>query len=156
MTIYDYLGINDDDLLNVEIPIKTILDNINNITLRWEAEELFDEIKDIKLKLSINRNEHYLQVLEINMKSAVNIERIAFIIQKTIKYRILFVFNYQDKNLLLWRSFKMTKSTDAASESAIPFVEARFTFSASFAPRERESSAFIPTPVPVATPIIRF
>ena len=48
------------------------------------------------------------------------------------------------------------KSTEVSIMTKTPFVAARFAPSKSFAPSDRESSALMPTPVPVAKAIIRF
>jgi len=111
MTIYEYLGIND-TLLDISIPQETIINNISDTHLQSEANYIFNVIDDIKLRVSINRNEHYLQVIEINLNSPLNIERISYLVQKAIKYRILFVFVYDKRFLLLWRDFYLNENTD--------------------------------------------
>ncbi len=111
MTIYECLGIND-ILINIDIPKETILKNISSNTLKTDAERCFSSIKKITLKASIHRNNHYLQIIEIKLDRANEIDLISKVIQKSIKYRILFIFNYSEHYMLLWRNFQMTESTE--------------------------------------------
>ena len=113
MTIYDYLGVKEEDLLkDYNIPQESIIESLSDNLLKRKAIVCFRNIENISLKLSINRGEHYLQVIEIKLKEPSELETIAYCIQKAIKYRILFVFEYDERYLVCWRSFNLTQSTE--------------------------------------------
>ena len=111
MTIYETLGI-DHSLCNVEIPKDAIVDNLSTAELQDEACAALGLVESILLKASINRSDHCLQVLEVNLVSPQNIERISYLIQKAIRHRILFVFVFESRYLILWRNFNITASTE--------------------------------------------
>ncbi len=111
MTIYEALGI-DQNLLSYEISKEDVIYNLATKDLQDKAYLAFDSVDSIVLKASINRSDHCLQVLEINLSSPRNIERISYVIQKAIRHRVLFVFTYESRYLILWRSFHMTESTE--------------------------------------------
>lgn len=110
MTIYESLGI-ENILLDVDIPKETILENIA-ANLYYEAKSCFEVVNGIKLRASINRENHYLQIIEINLNEPIHIERLSYILQKAIKYRVLFLFVFRKRYLFTWRNFNITTSTD--------------------------------------------
>lgn len=111
MTIYECLGI-EAFLLNENIPIDLIIENLDNQELKKDARVFFDDILRVSIRASFNRNNHFLQVLEVNLKNADHINEISILIQKAIKYQVFFVFEYDERYLLLRRSFNMTMSTE--------------------------------------------
>ena len=111
MTIYETLGI-DQNLRNDEIPKEAIIYNLSTEDLQDEAYIAFDSVDSIVLRASINRSDHCLQVLEVNLSSPQNIERISYVVQKAIRHRVLFVFTYESRYLILWRNFNITASTE--------------------------------------------
>lgn len=113
MTIYESLGL-DKILLDEsqEIPKEMIIDSLENRVLKDKAEKVFQNIDKINLVCSVERKEHYLQVVEISLNKAEEIETISRIIQSAIKYRVLFIYKFRSRYLILWRSFKVTESTE--------------------------------------------
>ena len=83
MKIYEFLGI-DHLLMDIPIPQNAILENVDAGSY-GEAVAAFRNIDYISLRVSLNRDEHYLQVMEIGMNTPRDIDVIAKIIQKTIK-----------------------------------------------------------------------
>ena len=120
MTIYECLGI-DGILLDQQIPIELILENIENPALRKDAEIYFLSINQVSIRASIQRGDHYLQVLEVVLDAPEYIREISFLIQKAIKYRILFVFIYEDRYLIVRRSFNLTMSTENVYSQNVSF-----------------------------------
>lgn len=110
MTIYECLGI-DEFLIDETIPLEMIIENIESIDARREARYLFGDISRVCLRASLKRNEHYLQVIEIEVNSARNLGRISELLQKTIPYLALFILVYQGRYLILRRSFNVTELT---------------------------------------------
>ena len=94
MKIYEFLGI-DHLLMDIPIPHEAILENVDAGSYS-QAVAAFRNIDYISLKVSLNRDEHYLQVIEIGLNTPRDIDAIAKIIQKTIKYRIS---NWQNTQL---------------------------------------------------------
>ena len=119
MKIYEFLGI-DHLLMDIPIPQDAILENVDAGSY-GEAVAAFRNIDYISLRVSLNRDEHYLQVMEIGMNTPRDIDVIAKIIQKTIKYRILFIFTYQEHYLILWRNFKLTDSTEYVYSDGVAY-----------------------------------
>ena len=96
MTIYECLGI-DHFLMDEQIPVDFIIENINNESLRNDAEFYFRVIDRVSIRASIARGDHYLQVLEVQLNSPDYVQEISFAIQKAIKYRVFFVFIYKNR-----------------------------------------------------------
>ena len=119
MKIYEFLGI-DHLLMDIPIPQDAILENVDAGSY-GEAVAAFRNIDYISLRVSLNRDEHYLQVMEIGINTPRDIDVIAKIIQKTIKYRILFIFTYQEHYLILWRNFKLTDSTEYVYSDGVAY-----------------------------------
>ena len=119
MKIYEFLGI-DHLLMDIPIPNEAILENVDAGSYS-QAVVAFRNIDYISLKVSLNRDEHYLQVIEIGLNTPRDIDAIAKIIQKTIKYRILFIFTYQEHYLILWRNFKLTDSTEYVYSDGVAY-----------------------------------
>ena len=119
MKIYEFLGI-DHLLMDIPIPHEAILENVDAGSYS-QAVAAFRNIDYISLKVSLNRDEHYLQVIEIGLNTPRDIDAIAKIIQKTIKYRILFIFTYQEHYLILWRNFKLTDSTEYVYSDGVAY-----------------------------------
>lgn len=94
------------------IPVDTIIENIDNSDMRYDANVFFNDISRVSIRASFMRANRYLQVIEITLNSADHINEISFLIQKAIRYQILFVFIYEDRYLLLRRSFNLTMSTE--------------------------------------------
>ena len=111
MTIYECLGISE-YLMDETIPVDTIIENIDNSDMRYDANVFFNDISRVSIRASFMRVNRYLQVIEITLNSADHINEISFLIQKAIRYQILFVFIYEDRYLLLRRSFNLTMSTE--------------------------------------------
>lgn len=111
MTIYEALGI-EESLVNIPIPKDTILQNIQNSPLSWSARSYFKVIDRVVLRASIHRSGYELQVLEINLNEPKYIQEISLLVQTAIKYRILFVFTYDDRYLIVRRNFRLTETTD--------------------------------------------
>ena len=121
MTIYECLGI-DHILLDQEIPKDRIIKNIEKEDLRHDAEFCFRVIDQVSLRASIQRGEdHFLQVLEITLNSPDFIREISFLIQKAIKYRVLFIFVFEGRYLIVRRSFNLTMSTENVHSDSAPF-----------------------------------
>ena len=121
MTIYECLGI-EDVLINETIPISLIIENIDNLKLRRKANIYFDSVENVSLRASIsNRSNDYIQVVEVDLRNADYINDISTMIQKAIRYQVLFVFNYGGKYLILRRSFKINKKTDCVSTNTVSF-----------------------------------
>ena len=121
MTIYECLGI-DHILLDQEIPKDLIIKNIEKEDLRHDAEFYFRVIDQVSLRASIQRGEdHFLQVLEITLNSPDFIREISFLIQKAIKYRVLFIFAFEGRYLIVRRSFNLTMSTENVHSDSAPF-----------------------------------
>lgn len=111
MTIYEVLGI-EEYLVNMTIPKDTILDNIQNSALSRNAKCYFEVIDRVVLRASIHRSDFELQVVEISLNKPKYIREISQLIQTAIKYRILFVFVYDNRYLITRRNFRLTESTD--------------------------------------------
>ena len=111
MTIYEALGI-EESLVDIPIPKDTILQNIQNSPLSWSAKSYFKVIDRVVLRASIHRSGYELQVLEINLNEPKYIQEISLLVQTAIKYRILFVFTYDDRYLIVRRNFRLTETTD--------------------------------------------
>ena len=111
MTIYESLGI-EKDLLDIEIPKDTILDNLQRVTLPNSAEYYFSVIDRVVLRASINRSGYDLQIIEVKLNDAKYISEISFIIQTAIKYQIIFIFSFDNRYLFARRSFKLTEMTE--------------------------------------------
>ena len=111
MTIYEAMGI-EELLINIPIPKDTILQNIQNSPLSWSAKSYFNVIDRVVLRASIHRLGDELQVLEINLNEPKYIQEISLLVQTAIKYRILFVFTYDDRYLIVRRNFRLTETTD--------------------------------------------
>lgn len=106
MKLYEYLGI--DHMMNEhDIPMTSILPNVPA-----EHRTCFDSVRSVTLKVPMEREGHGLYVLEVSMKAPRNIEKIAVQLQKAIKHRILFVFRYDRRFLLLWRNFGLNERTE--------------------------------------------
>ena len=117
MTIYEFLGFG--STLDIEIPKEKIIENLSWPFTANTANRYFSQIDSVILRASLNRQEHYLQVLEVNLNDASNIDDISVMIQKAIKYRILFVFVYQERYLLVCRNFDLTESTENVYTSKV-------------------------------------
>ena len=91
MTIYECLGISE-YLMDETIPVDTIIENIDNSDMRYDANVFFNDISRVSIRASFMRANRYLQVIEITLNSADHINEISFLIQKAIRYQILFVF----------------------------------------------------------------
>ena len=111
MTIYEALGI-EEFLVNMTIPKDTILDNIQYSALSRNAKHYFEVIDRVVLRASIHRSDFELQIVEISLNTPKYIHEISQLIQTAIKYRILFVFVYDDRYLIARRNFRLTESTD--------------------------------------------
>ena len=111
MTIYETLGI-DHNLRCDEIPKDAIIYNLPSDDLQDEAHLVFNSVDSFVLRASINRSDHCLQVIEVNLSLPQYIERISYVVQKAIRHRVLFVFVYEQRYLLLWRNFNITESTE--------------------------------------------
>lgn len=121
MTIYECLGV-DSFLLDEMIPIELIIENIERLDQRYDAQMFFKDIVRVSLRASLNRGNHYLQVIEVELSKTKHINEISFLIQKAIKYQILFVFVYEERYLLLRRSFNLTESTENVTTSAASYT----------------------------------
>lgn len=104
MTLYECLGI-DPFLMNETIPADMIIDNIDQAGLRNDARRFFNDITRVSLRASFNRDNHYLQVIEVELNNVMHINEISVLIQKAIRYQVLFVFVYDERYLLMRRSF---------------------------------------------------
>ena len=111
MTIYECLGMGN-KLLNFNISKNDILANIPILKNEIDITRSLSFVDAISLKLSINRAKHYLQVIEVKLNHPVCIDEISYIIQKAIRYRVLFIFTYEERYIILWRNFQLTNSTD--------------------------------------------
>ena len=111
MTIFEALGI-EEHLIDITIPKETILDNLQSGFLARDAKRYFEKIDSVILRASLQRDNFELQVLEISLNEPKYIQEISTLIQTAIKYRILFVFSYDDRYLLVRRNFRLTASTD--------------------------------------------
>ena len=111
MTIYEALGI-EETLINIPIPKDTILDNIQNSTLSRNAKRYFEVIDQVVLRASIQRSNLELQIVEISLNAPKYIHEISMLIQTAIKYRIIFIFVFDNRYLIGRRSFRLTESTD--------------------------------------------
>ena len=111
MTIYETLGI-DHNLQYNEIPEDLIIYNLPSEDLQSEARLIFDSVDSFVLRASINRSDHCLQVIEVNLSFPQNIDRISYIVQKAIRHRVLFIFAYEQRYLILWRNFNINESTE--------------------------------------------
>lgn len=111
MTLYECLGI-DPFLMNETIPADMIIDNIDQAGLRNDARRFFNDITRVSLRASFNRDNHYLQVIEVELNNVMHINEISVLIQKAIRYQVLFVFVYDERYLLMRRSFNITLSTE--------------------------------------------
>ena len=120
MTIYDCLGI-EEFLINETIPLDMIIENIDNFNLRRDADVFFRDISRVSIRASLNRGNHFMQVVEVELNSADHISEISLLIQKAIRYQVLFVFVYDDRYLILRRSFNLTMSTEHVYSDHISF-----------------------------------
>ena len=121
MTIYECLGI-DHILQDQAIPKELIIENIENEDLRYDAEYYFRVIDQVSLRASIQRGEeHFLQVFEVELNSPNFIREISFLIQKAIKYRVLFIFVFEGRYLIVRRSFNLTMSTENVHTDSASF-----------------------------------
>ena len=111
MTIYEILGI-EEYLIDMPIPQDMILENIQCSSVSRNAETYFSVINSIILRASIQREDLELQVIEISLNKPCYIQEISLLIQSAIKYRILFVFSFDDRYLIARRNFRLTASTD--------------------------------------------
>ena len=111
MTIYEALGI-EKNLLDIDIPKKIILDNLQSSQQLQKAQNYFKVIDKVILRASLQRSNYELQVIEISLTKPKFIQEISLLIQTAIKYHIIFVFTYNDMALIMQRSFQMTNSTD--------------------------------------------
>lgn len=109
MTLYECLGI-DDVLFDESIPIDVIINNIDS-RKQEDARHYFKEIKRVSIRASIKRNDHFLQVIEVELNAANFIEEISEYIQSAIKYQVLFVFDFEERYLLTYRNYTITEST---------------------------------------------
>ena len=121
MTIYECLGI-DHILLDQAIPKELIIENIEKEALKEDAEYYFRVIDQVTLRASIQRgDDHYLQVFEVELNTPDFIREISFLIQKAIKYRVLFIFVFEGRYLIVRRSFNLTMSTENVHTDSAPF-----------------------------------
>ena len=111
MTIYEALGI-ENILLNIDIPQKIILDNLQSSQHLQKAQNYFKVIDKVILRASLQRSNCELQVIEISLTKPKFIQEISLLIQTAIKYHIVFIFTYNDMALIMQRNFQMTNSTD--------------------------------------------
>lgn len=111
MNIYECLGLKT-HLMNLDISTENIIKSISDLKIKQESERIFAVIKNIKLQFSIHQGECCFQVIEIELSAPENINEISRIMQQVIKYRILFVFTFDDRYLLLWRNNILTENTE--------------------------------------------
>ena len=111
MTIYECLGI-EEFLIDETIPTDLIIENIDRSDLRYDASVFFKDITRVSIRASLNRGNHFMQVVEVELNNVDHISEISILIQKAIRYQILFVFVYEDRYLILRRSFNLTMSTE--------------------------------------------
>lgn len=119
MNIYECLCI-ENDLIYHTIPKELIIENTDYKT-QFNAYCYFHDVNYVAIRASFNRNEHYLQVVEIQLNNADHINEISYIIQKAIKYQVLFVFVFFVRYMLLYRDFEMTQSTENVYTDNIHF-----------------------------------
>lgn len=103
------------------IPVDTIIENIDHSDMRYDANVYFNDIFRVSIRASLMRASRYLQVIEIDLNSADHVNEISFLIQKAIRYQILFVFVYEERYLLLRRSFNLTMSTEHVYTDNVSF-----------------------------------
>jgi len=120
MTVYEYLGIQE-YLINEIIPKEDILDSLDDIGKKQEAEDAFRDISHIFLRASLCRFGCYLQVVEIELTDVDCLYEISYFVQRAIKYQVLFVFNYEGRYLLARRSLEITKSTEHVYTENVSF-----------------------------------
>lgn len=111
MTIYEYIGI-DELLIDEPIPIDLIIENIDREHMRFDANVFFEDINRISIRASLDRGNHFLQVIQVDLNNACHIDEISRLIQNAIKYQVLFIFVFEDRYLLLRRSFNVTLSSE--------------------------------------------
>lgn len=111
MTIYECLGI-EEFLIDETIPTDLIIENIDRADLRYDASVFFKDITRVSIRASLNRGNHFMQVIEVELNNVDHISEISVLIQKAIRYQVLFVFNYEERYLILRRSFNLTMSTE--------------------------------------------
>lgn len=111
MTIYECLGIGE-YLIDETIPTDLIIENIDRADLRYDAGVFFQDITRVSIRASLNRGNHFMQVVEVELNNVDHISEISVLIQKAIRYQVLFVFVYEDRYLILRRSFNLTTSTE--------------------------------------------
>ena len=111
MTIYEAIGIGE-FLINIPISKDIILNNLQNSTLSKNSKQYFEVVNSVILRASIQRSNLELHVIEVSLNNAKYIQEISALIQSAIKYRILFIFIYNDRYLIARRSFQLTVSTD--------------------------------------------
>lgn len=119
--LYRYLGI-ENYLLNISIPKETLLKNLQNRRLIEAAERVFSIVNYIVLRTTISRNGLELQVIEISLVEPKFIQEISMFIQTAIKYRILFVFTYNERYLIARRNFELTDSTAHVSSEYLSYT----------------------------------
>lgn len=120
MTIYDAIGLTEGFICE-DIPVDTLKQQLLSTSMSYDAEKAFSNVEKVTLKTSIERNQEYLHVIEVEISKATNIELICTLIQRLIKYRVLFVFVYDERYLVSWRSFKMTESTENVNSSSMEY-----------------------------------
>ena len=111
MTIYECLGI-EKYLIDETIPTDLIIENIDSDDLRCDARVYFKDIFRVSIRSSLNRGNHFMQVIEVVLNRADHINEISALIQKAIRYQVLFVFVFEERYLILRRSFNLTLSTE--------------------------------------------
>ena len=108
-------------LLDIEIPKSTIIENIDDWQMQCDAKKCFKYISGVRLRASLNQGDEYLQVIEIHLNKAKKIREITEIIQKTIKYQVLFVFVYRERFLITYRDFKVANRAENVSTGHISY-----------------------------------
>ena len=111
MTIYECLGI-EKYLIDETIPTDLIIENIDSDDLRCDAHVYFKDIFRVSIRASLNRGNHFMQVIEVELNRADHISEISALIQKAIRYQVLFVFVFEERYLILRRSFNLTISSE--------------------------------------------
>lgn len=111
MTIYECLGI-EKYLIDETIPTDLIIENIDSDDLRCDAHVYFKDIFHVSIRASLNRGNHFMQVIEVELNRADHISEISALIQKAIRYQVLFVFVFEERYLILRRSFNLTISSE--------------------------------------------
>lgn len=118
MTIYEALGI-EELLVDITIPKETIYENLQYSSLSRNAKRYFEVVERVILRATVQRFDFELHIIEVSLNEPKYIQEISAIIQTAIKYRILFVFSFNERFLLLRRSFQLTVSTDHVYSDSI-------------------------------------